>query len=88
MIEKTTVVQNTLGLHARPCTLIVRTANKFRSDFKIIKDDTEVNGKSIMGVMTLAATQGTELRLWAHGPDEEFLMQEIEQLFVTKFDED
>ncbi len=88
MTEKITIVQNKLGLHARPCTLIVKTANKFRSEFKIIKDDTEVNGKSIMGVMTLAATKGTELTLWAHGPDEEYLISEIEHLFKTRFDEE
>lgn len=81
-------VTNKLGLHARPSSLLVKTANSFRSDLRIIMDDIEVNGKSIMGVMTLAAAQGSQLTLQADGVDEEYLLDEIVKLFVSNFDED
>ena len=88
MIRKTIVIVNTLGMHARPATLIVKAATKYRSDFRLIKGDTEINGKSIMGVMTLAAEFGSELELVADGVDEEFLINEISELFASKFGEE
>ncbi|MCK4312267.1 MAG: HPr family phosphocarrier protein [Candidatus Cloacimonetes bacterium] len=88
MIRKTIVIVNKLGMHARPATLIVKAASKYRSDFRIIKEDMEINGKSIMGVMTLAAEYGSELELVADGVDEEFLIKEIAELFVSKFGEE
>ena len=88
MIRKTIVVVNKLGMHARPATLIVKAATKYRSDFRIIKDNSEINGKSIMGVMTLAAEFGSELELVANGVDEEFLIDEISELFASKFGEE
>jgi len=88
MIKKTIVIVNKLGMHARPATLIVKAASKYRSDFRIIKEDMEINGKSIMGVMTLAAEYGSELELVADGVDEEFLIKEIAELFASKFGEE
>ncbi|MCK4694345.1 MAG: HPr family phosphocarrier protein [Candidatus Cloacimonetes bacterium] len=88
MIRKTIVIANKLGMHARPATLIVKAASKYRSDFRIIKEDMEINGKSIMGVMTLAAEYGSELELVADGVDEEFLIKEIAELFASKFGEE
>ncbi|MDP8269049.1 MAG: HPr family phosphocarrier protein [Candidatus Tenebribacter davisii] len=88
MIRKKIKIVNKLGMHARPATLIVKTATKFRSEFKIIKSDMEINGKSIMGVMTLAAEFGSELELVADGVDEKFLIKEITELFAAKFGED
>jgi phosphocarrier protein len=88
MIRKTIIIENKLGMHARPATMIVKIASKFRSDFHIIKGDMEINGKSIMGVMTLAAEYGSELELVADGVDEEFLIREIAELFASKFGEE
>ncbi|MBN1326980.1 MAG: HPr family phosphocarrier protein [Candidatus Cloacimonetes bacterium] len=88
MIRKTIVVENELGMHARPATLIVKAASKYRSDFRIRMEDMEINGKSIMGVMTLAAEFGSNLELIADGVDEEYLINEIAELFANKFGED
>ena len=88
MIRKIITIINKLGMHARPATMIVKAATKYRSDFKIKKDDMEINGKSIMGVMTLAAEYNSELELVADGIDEEYLMKEIAELFSSKFGEE
>ncbi len=88
MIRKTIKIVNKLGMHARPATMIVKAASKYRSDFKIVKSDMEINGRSIMGVMTLAAEFGSELELVADGVDEEFLIKEIAKMFEEKFGED
>lgn len=88
MIRKKILVENKLGLHARPCSLLVKTANKFRSDFKIQKEEMLINGKSIMGVMMLAAEHNSELELIVDGVDEEETIEAIEQLFKSKFDEE
>jgi len=76
-----------LGLHARPSALLVRAATKFRSEFFIEKDGTKVNGKSIMGVMMLAAECGSQLQLIADGVDEEYLLQELSELIKSGFGE-
>jgi len=88
MIRKRIQIVNKLGMHARPATMIVKAATKYRSDFRIIKDDMEINGKSIMGVMTLAAEYQSELELIADGVDEEYLINEISELFASKFGEE
>ena len=88
MIRKTIKIVNKLGMHARPATMIVKAASKYRSEFKIIKSDMEINGRSIMGVMTLAAEFGSELELVADGVDEEFLIKQIAKMFEDKFGED
>ncbi|MCB5247349.1 MAG: HPr family phosphocarrier protein [Candidatus Cloacimonetes bacterium] len=88
MLQKKIKITNSLGLHARPSTLIVRAATKYRCDFYIEKNSMRVNGKSIMGVMMLAAECGSELNLIADGIDEEYLLEEIEELIKSGFGED
>lgn len=80
-------VTNKLGLHARPSALLVRAATKFRSDFYIEKDGMKVNGKSIMGVMMLAAECGSHLALIADGVDEDYLLSELSELISGGFGE-
>lgn len=80
-------VTNKLGLHARPSALLVRAATKFRSDFFIEKDGMKVNGKSIMGVMMLAAECGSILELVADGVDEDYLLTELSDLIKSGFGE-
>lgn len=87
MIQKKIKVTNPQGLHARPSALIVRAATKYRSEFYIEKNSMRVNGKSIMGVMMLAAECGSVLILIADGVDEEYLLEEIESLIVSGFGE-
>jgi phosphocarrier protein len=88
MMKKKITVNNQLGLHARPCAMLVKTATKYRSDLLIKKDNIEVNGKSIMGVMMLAAEYMSELEVIANGVDEEYMLAEISELFESKFGED
>jgi len=87
MKEKTVKVSNKLGIHARPAALLVQTASKYHSSLKIYKDDYEVDAKSIMGVMTLAAAQGSELKFVADGPDEAEALDDVEKLFNCGFNE-
>ena len=87
MIEKNIQVANKLGLHARPSALLVKIATKFRSEFHIEKEGMKVNGKSIMGVMMLAAECGSDLLMIIDGPDEKYLLKEIEELFSNRFGE-
>ncbi|MFA6882629.1 MAG: HPr family phosphocarrier protein, partial [Candidatus Cloacimonadaceae bacterium] len=87
MMKKTVTVTNKLGLHARPSALLVRAATKYRSEFHIEKDGTKVNGKSIMGVMMLAAECGSSLELIADGVDEEYLIEEISEMISSGFGE-
>lgn len=88
MIKKEVILMNKLGIHVRPASLIAKTASRYKSNFIIRKGDTEVNGKSVMGVMMLAAGQGTKLELIAEGVDEQELMEEIVQLFENNFGEE
>jgi len=87
MMRRIVIVKNKLGLHARPSALMVRAATKYRSDFHIEKDGTQVNGKSIMGVMMLAAECGSKLELIAEGVDEEYLINEIGDMIESGFGE-
>jgi phosphocarrier protein HPr len=87
ILREVTVV-NKLGLHARPAAMFVRIANKHRADIWVEKDGEQVNGKSIMGLMMLAAGQGTKLMLSAEGADAEKAIQELEQLIQRRFDEE
>jgi phosphocarrier protein len=82
------MVINKLGVHARPAALFVKTANKFASDITVEKDGEQVNGKSIMGLMMLAAGQGSKLVIIAEGSDAEAAVRELESLFQRKFDEE
>ncbi|MEX2155138.1 MAG: HPr family phosphocarrier protein [Gemmatimonadaceae bacterium] len=87
MIERTVTIANKNGLHARPAAEIVKTAAKYKSDITLVRDDLEVNGKSIMGVMMLAAECGSTLVLRADGPDAEAAVGALSKLIESKFGE-
>ena len=87
MITKKITIINKLGLHARAAAKFVATASKFCSELTVIKNNQQINGKSIMGVMMLAASKGTELELKADGEDESSLIEAIEALINNYFDE-
>ena len=87
-ITKELVVINKLGIHARPAALFVRTASKFACDIFVEKDGEKVNGKSIMGLMMLAAGPGSRLILHAEGGDAAHAAVELEALVKRKFDEE
>ena len=87
MTEKNFTVKNRLGLHARPAALFVQTTNKFRSSVKVRKGDQEVDGKSIMGLMMLAAEEGSILSIRVDGLDENDLLGSLQQLFDNCFGE-
>ena len=88
MIERTVTIRNRAGLHTRPAAMLVKIAARFQSDFVIQKDSFEINGKSIIGGMTLAAEQGSTLVLRLEGPDEEQALAEVTSLFERGFDEE
>lgn len=88
MITRTVTIRNRSGLHTRPAAMIVKTAAQFRSDFYIVKNGFRINGKSIIGVMTLAAEQGSELQLEFDGPDEEMAAEALGSYFERGFDEE
>ncbi len=79
-IEKKIIVKNKQGLHARPAALFVQIANKYDSSIKVLKDDQVVNGKSIMGILMLAAEKDSEIVLVAEGTDSEEAIRELEVL--------
>ena len=87
-IAKELTVTNKLGVHARPAAMFVKVANRFESDIFVEKDGETVNGKSIMGLMMLAAGPGSKLHVRANGPDAAQAVNEIEELLKRKFDED
>ncbi|HEX2636948.1 MAG TPA: HPr family phosphocarrier protein [Gemmatimonadales bacterium] len=88
MIEREATIVNQEGLHARPAARIVRLASGFASDIELAKDGLEVNGKSIMGVMMLAAECGSSIVIRAHGPDAEQAVAALADLVATGFGED
>ncbi len=87
MIVREVTVTNQAGIHTRPASMIVRTAARFNADFFIHKDGYEINGKSIIGVMTLAAEQGSRLELVFDGEDEGEAADALEKLFASGFGE-
>ena len=87
-LTKDLVVSNKLGVHARPAAMFVKVANRFECDIYVEKDGETVNGKSIMGLMMLAAGPGSRLRVRASGDDAAQAIGEIEALLKRKFDED
>lgn len=87
MVERTVTIVNKNGVHARPAAEIVKTAGRFASDVTIVRDDLEVNGKSIMGVMMLAAECGASITIRADGPDAEAATDAIAGLVESKFGE-
>lgn len=88
MTEREVVVTNRAGLHTRPASMIVREASRYDAEFLIQKDGYEINGKSIIGVMTLAAEQGTTLTLVFDGSDEDEAAEALAQLFENGFGEE
>lgn len=88
MISKDLTVANKLGLHARAAAKLVALASNFASEISIQKGERKINGKSIMGVMMLAASQHTVVNVTIEGEDEQQAMNEIENLFNNLFDED
>jgi len=87
MIEKEVIIINQAGMHTRPASAIVKIAARYKADFFISKNEFEVNGKSIIGVMTLAAEQGSKLTLRFSGPDEQELSVEMIDFFEKGFNE-
>jgi phosphocarrier protein HPr len=87
-MTKEFLVTNKLGIHARPAALFVKTANRFSCDVFVEKDGERVNGKSIMGLMMLAAAPGSTLVVHAIGADASKALAEIENLIARKFDEE
>jgi phosphocarrier protein len=87
MKEVDLVIRNQLGLHARACALFVKAASKFKSEVLVSRDELEVNGKSIMGVMMLAAEAGATIHVKTMGPDEEDALAVLIKLVDDKFGE-
>ena len=85
---KDLVILNKLGMHARPSARFVKISNRYKAEILVEKDGEQVNGKSIMGLMMLAAGQGSKLRVTAEGPDAQQAIQDLEQLVQTRFDEE
>jgi phosphocarrier protein HPr len=88
MMIKEFIIPNKLGLHARASALLVKTASRFSSDIKIEREDIEVNGKSIMGIMMLAAAKGSVIRVKVGGEDEEEAMTVLGELIEDGFGEE
>lgn len=88
MTTKNVTIKNRAGIHARPAALIAQTANRFASEILIEREDTRINAKSIMGIITMAASYNTELTLVAEGTDEQDAIAAINALFENKFEED
>lgn len=88
MLRKEFMIINKLGLHARASALLVKTSSRFVSDVKLARDDVEVNGKSIMGIMMLAAAKGSSVRLTVDGADEAEAFQAIGDLIAAGFGEE
>ena len=87
-IEKEIAIINRLGLHARPAAMFVRIASRYRSEVWLEKEGERINGKSIMGLMMLAAGQGSKLLICCEGPDADKVLEELEELIQQKFNEE
>ena len=87
-IEKDVTIVNRLGLHARPAEMFVRISSRYRAEVWVSKEGEEVNGKSIMGLMMLAAGQGSKLHIRCEGPDADKAIKELEELIKARFNED
>jgi phosphocarrier protein HPr len=88
MIKKKVIIKNKLGLHARAAVKFMNMANRFASSVWIEKDGNEIDGKSILGILTLAAVQGSEITLKISGPDEDQAINALEALIENKFHEE
>ncbi len=87
MVERDIEIKNKLGLHARAAAKLVHTAARYKSDIKIRKGEEEVDGKSILGILLLAAGRGSSIRVKADGEDERDALEAVEKLIDAKFDE-
>ena len=87
LIEKKVVIKNKLGLHARPAAMFVQIANKFDCDILVKRGSKEINGKSIMGILMLAAEKGSKILLRAEGPDSQAAVAELEKLLSGELDD-
>ena len=87
-IKKRIKIKNPQGLHARPASIFVRIANKFESEVTVKKGSEKVNGKSIMGLLTLAASEGSTVEIEVSGPDSEQAMSELESFLLSSKEED
>lgn len=87
-MKKEFVIQNKVGLHARPAALFVQTAKKFKSNITVEKNGEEVNAKSILGILSLGVERGAHIVIKAEGEDEKKVMHEIKELIENKFGED
>jgi phosphocarrier protein len=88
VVEKEVEIVNRLGLHARAAAKLVQTASAFRSRVLLVTDDEEVDAKSILGLLLLAAAQGTRLRVRCEGPDEEEALAAVAALIANRFEEE
>ena len=88
MIKKKATIKNKLGLHARAAVKFVNIANRFTSSVKIIKDGNEIDGKSVLGILTLAAVKGTQITIKVSGNDEKIAMENLMNLVESKFQEE
>lgn len=88
MTQKSVVVENATGLHARPASLFVQKANQFESDIFIVKDGNKINVKSILGILAAGISKGTEITIEANGPDEEAAVKALVELVENKFNEE
>jgi phosphocarrier protein len=88
MVEQTVTIQNRAGIHARPSAMLVQTAKDFQSNIYLEKGNDRINGKSIMGILTLGASFGTELKVIAEGEDEQTALDAMVSLFNRKFEEE
>jgi phosphocarrier protein HPr len=87
MLEQRIAIRNKLGLHARAAVKFVNLSNRFVASVKIVKDGFEIDGKSILGILTLAATQGSEITLLVNGKDEDAALKALSDLINNRFDE-
>ena len=85
MISKTIVVQNQVGLHARPATFFIQKSNEFKSSIWVEKDDRRVNAKSLLGVLSLGITKGMEITIITDGTDEKEAIEALEKLIESNF---
>jgi len=88
MAVRELTIKNRLGIHARPAAKLAKIANEFESTILVMKDGLEVNGKSIMGIMMLAAAQGNVIQIEAEGPDEKDAIRALGDLIENKFEEE
>jgi phosphocarrier protein HPr len=87
IVEKEIVIKNKQGLHARPAAVFVQVANKYESEITVRKDDESANGKSIMGILMLAAEEGSTVYIKAQGPDAKEAVERLEQILVNEIED-